>query len=293
MPLADARVIHLADGRRLGFDDLGTAAGRPVIYMHGGTTSRMTARLAAADAAELGIRLIAPDRPGIGLSDPQPGRTLSDWADDVHALAVTLGLDQYGVLGVSEGTPYALACGSAHPKHVVGVSIAGPIAALRNPRITRAIHPPVRLMVGLAVYTPRLLRLAFAAMHADVRHRGLQAVAGMRRAFPPADQDLFADSARLEMRLDDLRNTFAWGARWPAYDFVLAAREWGFQLDAIHCPVWIFQGDGDTIHTLGMARHLVECIPGAKLTVLHVPGTLWTLTHLKPALAEFTHSAWG
>lgn len=291
MHLPDGRVIHLADGRRLGFDDLGTPTGRPVIYMHGGTTSRLTARLAAADAAELGIRLIAPDRPGIGLSDPQPGRTLSDWADDVRALADMLGLDQYGVIGVSEGTPYALACASANPERVGGVSIAGPIAALRNPLITRAIHPPVRLMVSLAVYTPWLLRLAFAAMHADVRHRGLRAVAGTRRAFPPADQHLFAEYAGLEMRLDDLRSTFAWGARWPAYDFALAAREWDFQLDAIHCPVWVFQGDADTIHTLAMVRHLVERIPGARLTILHVPGTLWTLTHLKPALAKFTRCA--
>jgi hypothetical protein len=57
--------------------------------------------------------------------------------------------------------------------------------------------------------------------------------------------------------------------------------------------VWIYQGDADTIHTLGMARRLVERIPGAHLTVLHVAGTLWTLTHLKPALEKFTHRAWG
>ena len=34
-----------------------------------------------------GIRLVAPDRPGMGLSTFQPGRTLLDWPEDVTALA--------------------------------------------------------------------------------------------------------------------------------------------------------------------------------------------------------------
>jgi len=34
-------------------------------------------------AASLGIRLIAVDRPGIGLSTGRPGRRLLDWPGDV------------------------------------------------------------------------------------------------------------------------------------------------------------------------------------------------------------------
>ena len=36
---------------------------------------------------EAGIRLIAVDRPGIGLSDHQPDRTILDWPEDVAHLA--------------------------------------------------------------------------------------------------------------------------------------------------------------------------------------------------------------
>lgn len=36
---------------------------------------------------DLGVRLIVADRPGFGLSDPRPGRTLLDWPDDLIALA--------------------------------------------------------------------------------------------------------------------------------------------------------------------------------------------------------------
>jgi pimeloyl-ACP methyl ester carboxylesterase len=40
-------------------------------------------------AKELGVRIISPDRPGLGLSDPKVGRTLLDWADDIKQVAMT------------------------------------------------------------------------------------------------------------------------------------------------------------------------------------------------------------
>jgi pimeloyl-ACP methyl ester carboxylesterase len=54
--------------------------------------------------------LLSIDRPGIGLSDFQPNRTLLDWADDISELAQTLRLDRFALLGWSAGGPYVLAC---------------------------------------------------------------------------------------------------------------------------------------------------------------------------------------
>ena len=61
-------------------------------------------------ASDEHVRLIAPDRPGMGRSDPQPGHVVADWPADVAALADTLGLETFGVVGWSAGTPYAFAC---------------------------------------------------------------------------------------------------------------------------------------------------------------------------------------
>ena len=51
----------------------------------------------------LGLRLIAPDRPGIGQSDFQLNRRFFDWTKDVTFLSDALGLDKFSVLGVSSG----------------------------------------------------------------------------------------------------------------------------------------------------------------------------------------------
>jgi len=58
----------------------------------------------------LGLRVIAPDRPGLGESSFVEGRKLLDWPADVAVLMDRLGVDRFILLGVSGGTPYSLAC---------------------------------------------------------------------------------------------------------------------------------------------------------------------------------------
>ena len=53
------------------------------------------------------------ERPGLGLSDADPARTILSWAADVEAVANYLGLGRFPVVGVSAGGPYALACGAS------------------------------------------------------------------------------------------------------------------------------------------------------------------------------------
>ena len=64
----EARGHRLPDGRRVGYADYGDPDGFPVFALHGTPGSRTMFRLADASAALKGLRLIAPDRPGYGLS---------------------------------------------------------------------------------------------------------------------------------------------------------------------------------------------------------------------------------
>src|ERR1700726_1453146 len=82
--------VALPDGRRLAYADWGDPGGTPVLYFHGGLSCRLDIGFADEQARAGGVRLIAPDRPGIGGSDRAPGRTVAAWADDVAALADAL-----------------------------------------------------------------------------------------------------------------------------------------------------------------------------------------------------------
>ena len=54
-------------------------------------------------ATKAGVRIVALDRPGYGLSDFQPDRTILDWPRDVEEAAEALGLTRFSVIGGSGG----------------------------------------------------------------------------------------------------------------------------------------------------------------------------------------------
>jgi pimeloyl-ACP methyl ester carboxylesterase len=98
-------VVRLPDGRRLGFVECGEPDGSPMFDFHGNPGSRLSFWGDEDVIRAAGVRLIGVDRPGIGLSDPEPGRDVAAWARDVAVLAGALGLDRFAVLGHSVGGP--------------------------------------------------------------------------------------------------------------------------------------------------------------------------------------------
>ena len=102
--------FKLKDGRILGYADCGNTNGIPIFLFHGTPGSRINGLEDEPLLEKYGIRVIAPERPGYGLSSPKPDRTIKDWAKDIEELSAHLGLKKFHVAGGSGGGPYVLAC---------------------------------------------------------------------------------------------------------------------------------------------------------------------------------------
>src|ERR687885_582984 len=108
--------LTLPDGRTLAWAEHGDPEGAVVLGCHGSPSSRLERHVDdVADYRRWGVRLVVPDRPGFGRSDPQPGRRVVDWPADVA-----------GVLGARGGG----ARGRAAPRRALGLARlgAGPAA---------------------------------------------------------------------------------------------------------------------------------------------------------------------
>ena len=141
----------LPDDRRLGWAQWGVEDGAPVLFFSGAAIGRSL----GFDADILdrqGARLIAVDRPGLGASDPDPGRSLTDWAADIRHLASALGLTGYGIVGFSQGAPFALACAAAGIANSVAV-VSGQ-DDLRYPAFAGMLDPDVKGMRHAAAADP-------------------------------------------------------------------------------------------------------------------------------------------
>jgi pimeloyl-ACP methyl ester carboxylesterase len=106
--------LNLPDGRTLAYSTHGVSLQDskllPIFYFHGTPGSRIEAGIYDELATEHNLHLIGIDRPGYGHSSYQLNRTFLDWPNDVLALADHLGFAQFGIIAVSGGGPYALAC---------------------------------------------------------------------------------------------------------------------------------------------------------------------------------------
>lgn len=276
--------ITLPDGRNLGFAQYGRSNGIPVLYCHGMPGSRLTisdemSRL----AEELGVWLIAPDRPGYGLSDPKPGRSFVDWPEDVSALMNNLRIDRFGVLGHSMGAPYALACAHAMPETVSGICLVGGLAPnLFDPAVTAILAPGSNALLALARDNPPQLLETLKAVAPD----GASLLAAMAAGLPEPDKALLAQAEISAIFLRDCDETLRQGQDAAATDFVLATRDWGFDLGKIQTPVHIRNGLEDLNVPPAMAEYLAARLPRNTLHLLPGEGHLCLFAHWEEILGK-------
>jgi pimeloyl-ACP methyl ester carboxylesterase len=119
--MESSRTFRLGGGRTLGYAEWGDTSGYPLFHFHGSSSSRLERPVQPEVLA--GVRLVTIDRPGHGLPDFQPDRTLLDWPEDVAALAAHLGIERFAVSGWSAGGPYALACAYGIPERLTAVGL--------------------------------------------------------------------------------------------------------------------------------------------------------------------------
>lgn len=101
------RLISTRTGRILEVEEYGEPGGHPAFFFHGLIGSHYQASYINAQARLHGLRVIAPNRPGVGGSEFIERTSPLDAVLDVEDLAAALQLDEFSVIGISGGTPYA------------------------------------------------------------------------------------------------------------------------------------------------------------------------------------------
>jgi len=278
--------MRLADGRRLAWLELGDRAGRPVFYFHGYPGSRLEAWLAAGAARRLGLRLLAPDRPGFGASTFRPGRTIGAWVDDVVQLADRLALTRFSVVGVSGGGPYALACAARIAERLDGVAVVAAMGPLARTDVTKGMVTWNRLALALAARVPRVARIGIGLAARFYRRYPQRYLAHMLAAAPPADRSVLADADYRALLAASTAEALRPGGRGVAWELTLLARPWDFRLEQVRIPVRIWQGLADNIVPAAMARQLAKALPRAEAHYLRGEGHLSLIVRHLGAVLE-------
>jgi pimeloyl-ACP methyl ester carboxylesterase len=260
--------VRLRDGRTLGYSERGVAGGRPVLDFHGNPGSRLSFWGDDWVVREAGVRLIGVDRPGIGLSSPQHGRRIADWAADVEELADALRLERFAVMGHSVGGAYAAACAYGLPERVTVAGLVSPIIPLDSPEAFDELGKPGQWL--LARDRPRLMRVSIRTLFllARIAPSIARRVFGSRST--PAERAISSRPEVMARALASARESTRHGARGLVDDMRAAIRPWGFDPARIGVRVVVWQGDQDSSIVESWGDWWADAVPTA--TLIRCPG---------------------
>ena len=213
VPPRDEGTVIVAADRRLGVAEFGPRDGKPVFWFHGTPGARCQVPPAARRGAdELGARVIGVERPGTGSSTGHLYPDIRAFADDIAVVADELGVDRFGVIGLSGGGPYVLACAEAFPDRVVGAVVLGGVApTVGDDAADGGLVDLTRRLRHLIGATRLPLALGLTVLARALKPLGHQAFVLYARTSPPGDQLAFAVPGMEEMFLDDLNRAAARG----------------------------------------------------------------------------------
>ena len=260
--------ITLRDGRTTEYAEYGDSEGENMIFFHGFIGSHNQASPAHEAAQRHGLRMIAPNRAGVGHSSPNETRTIIDRMDDVRQLVDDLDIAEFNVMGVSGGAPYALATAHDLRERVKSVTIVSGMGTVADRELLNRMESTRRRMLQLA-QCPLLADMVLAYRMREYKTDPRAFLRKLVKTWPEADQKLFEDPSLQGMFLRDLENVLAIGSGTKGLSKELKRYfRWGFDPSTISQKVHFWHGTEDTVVPPVTSEYMAERLPDTEVSLL-------------------------
>ncbi|KAF4971306.1 hypothetical protein FSARC_1825 [Fusarium sarcochroum] len=273
------RIATLADGRKVSYAIYGIQDDNAptCFYFHGFPGSHHEGYITNTAALKAGLRAIAVTRPGYGDSTFQKNRTLLDYPKDILELADLLSIQRFGIMGVSGGGPYAIACLKEIPRdRLVGIcTIAGVMPMSFS---TQGMMSTLRIMFNVAPYTPGVLGWVIDRVLGNVA-RDLEHPEKLEEAVnkdiegrAPSDKEVWKNHPDLKLAvISATRAAMKQGGYATAWDAKIYGSDWGFKLEDVKFEkgqMVMFHGDQDVNVPVNVSEKAAKLMPNAELRVM-------------------------
>jgi len=264
--VSETAVFEVADGRKLAWTEFGVREGAPVVAFHGSPGSSYDFASVSEPAVDAGVRLIAVDRPGYGLSTFDPARSYQSFASDVRELVDHLGLDRFAVIGHSSGGPNAAGCARFLGDRLSACAIVSGPAPPEAGITKREVMLQNRIAQRLQVMAPRLMSALWGMGLRQAQRRPDKALEYMRRTLPAGDVAVLErPDIAAGLRVAFARPVSRTAGHAAVQDIHLERKPWGYRLRDIATSVHVWHGDADRNVVVENGRYQAKEIPGSTL----------------------------
>jgi len=271
-PAREDQTCTLPDGRKLGFAEYGSPSGTPLFLFHGAPGTRWDGIGYEEESKLLDVRIICPDRPGHGLSSPQPNRKILDYPADISALARHLGINKYHIAGQSGGGPYVSVCAYASPEDellnstiIAGMIPPEGVSAKSAGYYTTAVLALYRLIPNTVIWlTDYFYPPSFWADDKKVQRQ----LDFAYKFLPKEDKDEIARPSTQPAIRAILREAFRQGSAGVVQDAIIFGQPYGFELKDVKRHIKLFYGREDNRTPPAFGEYYHKHLPSSALTIM-------------------------
>ena len=252
--------FKLKDGRELEIADNGINSESAIVFHHGtpGHASSWTDWLESAATA--GIRAIAYSRAGYGTSDRNPGRSVINVNSDIAQVLDAKNITKFVSIGWSGGGPHCLA-NTFESRNVGAISLAGVGAfGVDDLDFLEGMGPENHDEFGAALKGEAVIDQWMndnaGAMKSVTGSDIIEAFGGL---IGDADKAVL-EGGEADAMAASMRSALAVSFDGWIDDDLVFVKKWGFELEAITKPVFLWQGDDDFMvphaHSYWLEKHI-------------------------------------
>ncbi len=274
--LPEPHFLVLRDGRRLCYFEHGSPAGMPVLLFHNvmGSGHELPPNVYEL-ACRLNLRIVVPERPGYGESDPLPRRGHADNALDMEELLAALGIDEVVLMGHSIGCMHAYATASHLGPRVRRVIMVSPMPRYRDLMdAPQHINLTLKATMACVKYAPFLLKPIFQLMIRNDVDSFLDRSIEMMRPAPEEGHSLRHRLNLLKEKpyiSDNLRRSMKQGMQVWVEELELNLKPWTVN-QSPYAQYEIWHGDLDPQVPIALVEHMAKQLKAARFEVLKGEG---------------------
>lgn len=268
--------MKLSDGRNLGFSDYGNKDDIPIFLFHGTPGSRIVDFENASILNDFKIRIIAPERPGYGFSDPKSEGNILDWSNDIKELADFLEIDKFHVAGESGGGAYTLGCALQMPTRILSATLIGSTCPPEIIKSAKGMFIGNKIGFFLAKHLPVVLKWTSANFGNAINKYPEKVIEKMKMQLCNWDKNVIEKKGKAgeDSFILHFKEAYRQGGKGHLKDSLLLAHPWGFDWKELKLPVFMWHGESDNLMPIGPAKEFSNQIPDCQFNFLPEVGHL-------------------
>ncbi|CAG8567079.1 3901_t:CDS:2 [Acaulospora morrowiae] len=257
--------VRLKTGRVVSFSEVGDRNGFPVFVFLGMGCVRYFIAFFDDLASSYGLRLICPDRPGVGLSDDVKveDQQVLKWPEVIEELCEILGIEKFFIMAHSAGAPYALSCAVKIPERLQGTIY------LVCPWVSTTIANNFKWL--RFVPTPIMKFTNSAGISLQQMLHGRQPYSTKPSKNPSALSQMSSLERKQQLGLAILKASFSENLTGANNDLLMCferRHSFGFSYADINHPVHVFHGTKDERIPVAAVKWMEESMPNCGLTLI-------------------------